>query len=133
MIRKLIVIFLVLTTLHVVKAQVALKTESEVTNFESLPTESVFIHFNSSVLLVGEYLYYKLYCLNTDKDQFSSLSKLGYVEMISQTGEVVFKHKIVLKDGLGYGDFFIPTTVNSGSFKLIGYTNWMRNLSLIHI
>lgn len=125
--KKLTVIFLILATLNFVKAQVNLKTEAEFSNFEMLPTESVFIHFNSSVLLVGEYLYYQFYCLNTDLGHFSELSKLGYVELIGKEGEVVFKHKIVLKKGLGNGDFFIPTAVNSGSYKLVGYTNWMRN------
>lgn len=125
--KKVTIIFLILATLNFAKAQVFLKTETEFSNFETLPTESVFIHFNSSVLLVGEYLHYQLYCLNTDLDHFSKLSKLGYVELVGKEGEVVFKHKIILKNGLGNGDFFIPTTVNSGSYKLVGYTNWMRN------
>ena len=120
-------IFLILATLNVVKAQVSLKTEAEQKIFEKLPSESVYLNFNSSVLFVGEYLYYQFNCFNADLNQFSDLSKLGYVELIGKEGAVVFKHKIVLQDGLGSGDFFIPTTVNSGSYKLIGYTNWMRN------
>lgn len=125
--KTILFIFLILATLNVAEAQVTLKTEAELTNFENISTESVFIHFNSSVLLVGEYLYYQFYCLNTVLGQFSDLSKLGYVELIGKDEEVVFKHKIVLKNGLGNGDFFIPTTINSGSYKLVAYTNWMRN------
>ena len=125
--KTVTVIFLLLATVHFAYAQITLKTEAEFANFESISTESVFVHFNSSVLLVGEYLYYQFYCLNTDLGHFSELSKIGYVELIGKEGEVIFKHKIVLKNGLGNGDFFIPTTVNSGSYKLLAYTNWMRN------
>lgn len=125
--KTILFIFLILATLNVVDAQVSLKTEAELQNFEQLPSESVYLHFNTSVLFVGEYLYYQFYCLNTNLNQFSELSKLGYVELIGKNGEVVFKHKIVLKAGLGNGDFFIPTSVSSGSYKLIAYTSWMRN------
>ena len=108
-------------------AQITLKSDADVTSFKSLPEEAVFVHFNSSVLLAGEYLYYSLYCLNTDQNKFSELSKIAYVELISKEEKVVFKHKIKLESGRGNGDYFIPSTIASGSYKLVAYTNWMRN------
>ena len=89
--------------------------------------ELVHVSLNETFLLSGEYLYYKFYCLNTKTRSKSELSKVGYLELISESGSSGFKHKIKLQNGLGYGDFFVPTSVSSGRYKLIGYTQWMKN------
>ncbi|UZH54318.1 hypothetical protein JRG66_09985 [Salinimicrobium tongyeongense] len=94
---------------------------------EKVPQEKIFVHYNSSLLFPGEYLYYKLYTLEKDTEEFSEISKVAYVELISEDGNSIFKHKLLLKNGQAQGDFFIPTTVPSGNYKLLSYSNWMRN------
>ncbi|UII75801.1 hypothetical protein LV716_16285 [Flagellimonas sp. HMM57] len=89
--------------------------------------ERVFIHYNTSFALVGEYLYYKFYCLETKTNRFSNISKIGYIELIAENGERVFKQKVRLDKGLGQGDFFLPVSTISGNYKLVAYTQWMRN------
>ena len=101
---------------------------SEVSAYENIPKESVFIHQNTSFLLSGEYLYYKVYCLNDKANNLSNISKIAYVELVGSDKIPVFKHKIKLNKGLGQGDFLIPTSIISGNYKLIAYTQWMRNL-----
>ncbi len=100
----------------------------EISGFNNIPQEKIFVHHNTSFLLTGEFLFYKVYCLNTKTDNLSSLSKIAYVELIGSDNFVIFKHKIALNTGLGEGDFFIPTTVISGNYKLIAYTQWMKNV-----
>lgn len=89
--------------------------------------EKMLVHYNTSLFLVGEYLYYSVYNINASTNELSTLSKVGYVELIGEDGLRVFKHKISLKNGLGQGDFFIPVSVPSGNYKLVGYTKWMTN------
>lgn len=93
----------------------------------SIPQESMYIHFNASVLFSGERLEYKMYCLNKSDRALSTISKMAYVNLVANDGTIIFKHKIRLQDGEGYGDFFIPTSVPTGSYKLLGYTAWMKN------
>ena len=93
-------------------------------------TESVFIHFNSTLLIPGETLYYKFYCINNEFGELSNISKIGYVQLIGENNTVVFRHKIRLDKGQGHGDFLIPSDVLSGNYKIIGYTNWMNNNEL---
>ncbi len=88
--------------------------------------ERIFIHFNSSFLLVGESLMYSLYCFENDKNKFSKLSKIAYVEFINSDLQVVFKHKIALENGRGYSDFKLPSSVRSGNYKLVGYTKLIQ-------
>ncbi|MET6990761.1 hypothetical protein [Sediminicola arcticus] len=89
--------------------------------------EQVYLHANSSLVFVGEYLYYTIYCLKNNTGQLSDVSKIAYLKLINQDKEVVLNHKIELTDGIGDSNFFIPSTIPSGNYKLIAYTQWMLN------
>lgn len=110
-----------------VRSQVVIENNEQIEGFMKIPNESVFVHFNSSLLFTGEYLYYSVYCINTKTKVLSEISKVAYVDLIGRNDETIFTHKIILNQGLGSGDFFIPVSVLSGNYKLIAYTNWMKN------
>lgn len=95
--------------------------------FKHIPQENIFVHYNTSFLLSGEQLLYKVYCLNTKTNQLTNLSKVAYVALVDENYKVHFKHKILLNSGLGQGDFFIPASINSGNYKIVAYTKWMIN------
>lgn len=107
--------------------QFILKNDSDIKWYKSMHQERVFVHYNTSLLFTGEYLYYKFYCLNSTTNNLSNTSKIGYVELLGENGESIFKHKVKLEKGLGQGDFFVPTSIPSGNYKLLAYTQWMRN------
>jgi hypothetical protein len=89
--------------------------------------ETVFIHSNTTTLVSGETLLYKIYCLKSSDKTPSNISKVAYVELVDSDKKSVFKNKIFLENAKGQGDYFIPTTLKTGNYKLIGYTNWMLN------
>ncbi|HMI07679.1 MAG TPA: hypothetical protein VK528_09055, partial [Flavobacterium sp.] len=91
--------------------------------------ESIFIHANATTLVTGETLHCKLYCLNPVDRTASTISKIAYVELIGQDKKSVLKSKLYLENGAAPGDFFIPTTLKTGSYKLIAYTKWMLDNS----
>lgn len=104
-------------------------TLKEAKTFNESINEALYLHTNNSTLLVGESLFYKLYCLNLDKNIYSSISKIAYVEIFDSKGISIIKQKLLLQGGVAQGDIFIPTNINSGAYKLIAYTNWMINFS----
>ncbi|UOK42702.1 MULTISPECIES: hypothetical protein [Flavobacterium] len=89
--------------------------------------ESVYLHCNTTTLLCGETLLLKAYTLNTKQKTLDAISKIAYVELLDNRNSSVLKQKIVLKNGTGQGDFFIPTSLKTGNYKLIAYTNWTLN------
>ncbi|MFC6265969.1 hypothetical protein [Flavobacterium panici] len=89
--------------------------------------ETVFIHANATTFVSGETLLYKVYCLKATDKTPSDISKVAYVELLDNTKKSVFKTKVSLENANGQGDYFIPTTLKTGSYKLVGYTNWMLN------
>ncbi|OAB78757.1 hypothetical protein [Cochleicola gelatinilyticus] len=127
MIRQLILIFFILVVCISSHAQSFPASELPSTNNVSFPSEEVFVHFNSTLLFAGEYLYYKVYVLKGKQRELSDFSKIGYVSLVDENFTTVFTHKLQLKKGIAQGDFFIPTELPSGNYKLVAYTNWMRN------
>ncbi|HJY14314.1 MAG TPA: hypothetical protein VJ304_16075, partial [Flavobacterium sp.] len=89
--------------------------------------ESVYVHANASTFVTGETLLYKIYCLKSSDKTPSIISKIAYVELVDSNKKSVFKTKIALENSYGQGDYFIPTTLKTGNYKLIGYTDWMLN------
>lgn len=89
--------------------------------------ETVFVHTNAAAFVSGETLLYKVYCLKSSDKTPSNISKIAYVELVDDSKKSVFKTKIVLENTTGQGDYFIPTTLKTGSYKLLGYTNWTLN------
>ncbi len=92
------------------------------------PGETVVVNVNTNVLLTGETLYCKLYCQN-ENGTASAISRIAYAELIDSNRKSVARQKWILTDGIAQGDFFIPTTLPTGSYKLIAYTQWMLNVS----
>lgn len=104
--------------------------QNEVNASNKLISEKVYITTNATSFLTGEKLYYAITCLNTTKSSFSEFSKIAYVELINNEKQVVFKNKLFLKNSKGNGDYFIPSSLKTGRYKLITYTNWMANAAL---
>ena len=89
--------------------------------------ETIFIHSNATTFVSGENLLFKIYCLKSSDKTPSNISKVAYVELVDNNKKSIFKNKIILENAIGQGDYFIPTTLKTGNYKLIGYTNWMLN------
>ncbi|MDP5199229.1 hypothetical protein [Flavobacterium sp. DG2-3] len=98
---------------------------------KNIPTlasqETIFLHSNTTTFLTGETLFFKLYCLNPLNNKTSQISKIAYVELIDSEKKSVQKNKIYLDNGIGTGDYFIPTTLKTGNYKVVAYTKWMLN------
>ena len=89
--------------------------------------ESIYVSTNGNSFLTGETLFYKLFCVNSTTNILSKYSKVAYLKLIDNNKKTIFTHKLFLENGISNGDFFIPTTLETGSYKIIGYTSWMLN------
>ena len=99
-------------------------------NVSDLDNEQIFVQTNSTFLITGETLYFKIFCQQRKNNKPTMLSKVAYLELMDEMGTPVFQTKISLQKGSGHGDLFIPSTFSSGNYTLIAYTRWMRNFSI---
>ena len=89
--------------------------------------EKMFVHTDKTFYLVGEVIWFKLYQADGYLNQPIQISKLGYVEILSQDLKPVLQAKIAMNTGNGSGSFLIPSSFNSGNYLIRAYTNWMKN------
>jgi hypothetical protein len=100
---------------------------NELTEIDKKINESIYVTTNGNSFLSGETLLYKLFCINKTTNVATKYSKVAYLKLIDSNKNTVFTDKLFLQDGVANGDFFIPTTLETGNYKIIGYTNWMVN------
>lgn len=96
-------------------------------NLNTLTQETIYLHSNTTTFLTGETLFYKLFCLNPINNTPSLISKIAYVELIDKDKNSLQKNKVYVEKGNGTGEYFIPTTLKTGNYKVIAYTKWMLN------
>lgn len=125
--KEILLILLLIGSFNQTTAQTVINDPEILSQVKETPQERVFIHYNSPLLFAGEELLYKIYTVNSDSGELSNLSKIAYVEMIDKNKNLIFRHPIALENGEGRGDFFIPASLPSGNYKIIGYTQWMKN------
>ncbi|MCM4154030.1 hypothetical protein DHD05_20770 [Arenibacter sp. N53] len=117
-------VFIILLCLgFAAKAQMGSAQISEDSVF---PKEIPKLVTNSDLLLCGERLNYKIYNL-MQSGQTSSLSKISYVSLRTDNDSVIFNHKLRLENGQAQGTFFIPTSIKTGVYRLLGHTNFSLN------
>ena len=89
--------------------------------------EKIYAHTDKESYLSGEIIWLKLYCVEANSNKLIDQSKVAYVEMIDKNNTMVLHAKIELDSGKGNGSFVLPNTVHSGVYKIVAYTNWMKN------
>jgi len=91
--------------------------------------EKLFVHTDRSLYIAGEIIWFKIYSVDASLNQPLDLSKVSYIEILDKNHGQILKAKINMKNGSGNGSFFLPLTLNSGTYTLRAYTNWMKNFS----
>ena len=89
--------------------------------------EQITLQTNANFYLSGESILYKTICINATNKEAISLSKIAYIELTNNENKVILKHKQAINKSVSYNDFFIPTTIETGSYKIIAYTNITQN------
>lgn len=128
--KKQTVISLLLAVFFVLEAlqgQQPVRDARELAALQASPMEAAYLHLNSSTLMPGETLYYSLYCINIPIYRLSGISQVAYVQLVGADGNVYKTQKVTLRKGRGQGDLFLDTTLPSGPYKLVAFTNWMKN------
>jgi len=121
MIKQILIIVLFLFQSYLFSQQ------TDTNNTTTSVKEQITIQTNSDFYLSGESILYKTICLNAFTKETLSFSKIAYIELLNEENKSILKHKQVITNGISYNDFFIPTNIETGSYKIIAYTNLTQN------
>ena len=90
--------------------------------------EKVYLHLDNNCYYRGEEIWYKAYVVRADDNNYTDLSRLLYVELVSPDGLLVERQTIrISEDGDGEGSFYLTDSLYSGFYEIRAYTRWMMN------
>ncbi|MES2872369.1 MAG: carboxypeptidase-like regulatory domain-containing protein [Bacteroidota bacterium] len=94
---------------------------------DEYPTEKVYLHFDKPYYAVGDTIWFKAY-IATGQDQPSDLSKIVYVDLISEKDTLVKALRLPVVNTSAYGSITLdPLVYKSGNYRVRAYTYWMIN------
>lgn len=123
--KHLIYIFIVLT-LFISFGQTI---NGQTGKLHDLPYERIVIDTDREVYVAGEKVHFKLSLFQGQSFVYSRLSKYAYVILVNESGQNLLSFQVNLSDGIFYSDFLLPDTLSTGGYRLISFTNWMRNFN----
>lgn len=94
---------------------------------DEYPQEKVHIHTDKPYYSVGDTIWLKTYIVNSEKNELSNLSRIVYVDLISEKDSVRKSLRLPVVAGLAWGDITLSDSLPEGNYRLRAYTNWMRN------
>ena len=89
--------------------------------------EKVFLHLDKSYYNAGEDIWFKVYLLNAASHQWDAIRNVVYVDIVGPDDNIIDFKIIRIEDGIGNGDFALPSDLYGGGYTVRAYTNYMRN------
>ena len=90
-----------------------------------VPREHMRLYTDKECYLAGEELWIKV-CVTDSLYRDYPLSKVAYIE-ISDAKQIYSQAKVALENGTGWARIKLNPSMHSGTFRLMGYTRYMRN------
>ncbi|GAB2594734.1 hypothetical protein [Spirosoma areae] len=91
--------------------------------------EKLYVHTDQAFYLIGETMWFKVYYVDGSFHKPLDVSKVAYIELFDQAQKAVLQTKVSLTATGGNGTLFLPASLNSGTYRMRAYTNWMKNFS----
>lgn len=95
---------------------------------ESYPQEKVYLHFDNTGYFENEMMWFKAYVIRTDRQRATDLSKVLYVELLNNNGDVIKTTKWHIDShGQANGNMTLDSILGSGFYEVRAYTRHMTN------
>jgi len=92
-----------------------------------LHPEKIFIHSDKSFYAKGETIWMAIYLVDGMTHTLGTLSKVIKVELRDFNGKIIEKLNLFSDQGIANASIKIPTSLISGNYQLVAYTNYQRN------
>lgn len=105
------------------KSRVALKYE----DYFKLDRQKIHLHLNKLKFAAGEHIWFSTYVFNRKKNTPAKQAQYIYIDLLNSSGVILESKTILYSNGIGNGDFFLKTNLDSGTYYLRGYTQEMND------
>lgn len=87
----------------------------------------VYLHINKTHYDAGDAIWFKAYLFNGVGHSPDTASVNLYVDLVSSTGTLMERRILLVENGFAEGDISLPNDIPDGNYKVVAYTDWMRN------
>ena len=94
---------------------------------DALFREKVFIHLNKSIYFTNESIWFAGYVVDDENNTPSLVTSNLYVNLLNENRDVIEQKIVFIHDGIGTNEFFVGDKLNSGTYYVQGFTNYMKN------
>jgi hypothetical protein len=127
----LVVLCTIISNYSKAQLELSIRLQQQIGGYKkTIPQEKIFAHLDKEFYLAGEILWFKLYLAEGTHHQLLDLSKIVYVEILSNEKKPVLQAKIPIEEGTGSGSFVLPSYISTGNYLFRAYTSWMKNFSV---
>ncbi|HVM86881.1 MAG TPA: TonB-dependent receptor plug domain-containing protein [Puia sp.] len=93
-------------------------------------SEKAYLQIDRPYYLVGDTIYFKAYVASGEEHRLTDLSKVLHVDLVGPKNNIINSINLRLNDGVCWGDFTLTDSLSPGNYKIVAYTQWMRNSNL---
>lgn len=97
------------------------------TYLSTRPQEKVYLHTDKPYYAAGDTVWMKGYLVDAAFHEADSISRVLYVNLTNETGELIDRRILEAANGYSVGEFVLPDSLAEGRYQLTAFTNWMRN------
>ena len=90
-----------------------------------VPIEKIYIHFDNSLYVPGQTVWYKAYILKGSEP--SDLSKNLYLSWFDEQGKLIERSVAPVIGSCASGSFTVPQKYTATGIQVLAYTQWMLN------
>lgn len=101
----------------------------ETIDYSRLP-DKAFLHLDRNLYSQGDTVWLKAYAFHRDDHTLSNNSSALHIQMLASDGQEVGNYKMLMIDGIGYGQIPLYEGIKPGVYQLIAHTGHMKNFKL---
>ena len=89
--------------------------------------EKAYLHFDKPYYATGDTMYFKAYVTMGEHHDLSKASAILHVDLINPGNVIIRTIRLQLNNGVAWGDFALPDTLQTGTYKVRAFTRYMQN------
>lgn len=95
-------------------------------NYSRLP-DKAYLHLDKNLYSQGDTIWAKAYVFHRNNNALSNNSYSLHIQVLSEQGKQVGTYKMLIVDGLGYGQMPVYESMKPGFYQIIAHTGHMKN------
>ena len=121
-----IIFYILIFQITIVSACLGSEKDS-IVSLNSILYEKVYLHIDRELYSPGDNIWFKSYLVSGINNKLISGYKNIYIQLISDSGEVVENRLLLSNNGMAAGDIKLSSTLKDGFYTIRAYTKYQKN------